>query len=115
MPFKPRPQPAQSGTMDNLINDLFPQIRIQKKLEAQALPELPPNIPTKFWCDNPDVAVPVGSECCFNHWIGLPRDKIGDPKPIFDYEVNLYQDLLDHKYIWIKKARGLGITEFFLR
>jgi hypothetical protein len=74
--------------------------------------------------------------CCFNHIIGLPtKGKI--EKPIFDYEKILYDSLLDldnehsnilnhtdnqnhtfnfkHKHLWVKKATGLGVTEFFLR
>jgi hypothetical protein len=65
-------------------------------------------------------------DCCFNHIIGLPT-KEGLEKPIFDYQQLLYEDLLspdfcnplNHgfkgKHLWIKKATGLGVTEFFLR
>lgn len=48
-------------------------------------------------------------------------DKIGRPEkndqlhPIYPYESEVYEELQKHKYIWIKKATGLGITEFFLR
>jgi hypothetical protein len=64
--------------------------------------------------------------CCFNHIIGLPT-KDGLEKPIFDYQKLLYESLLSpdfcnplnhdfkDKHLWIKKATGLGITEFFLR
>jgi hypothetical protein len=64
--------------------------------------------------------------CCFNHIIGLPT-KDGLEKPIFDYQELLYEALLSpdfcnplnhdfkDKHLWIKKATGLGITEFFLR
>jgi hypothetical protein len=50
--------------------------------------------------------------------------KEGVEKPIFDYEKILYDALLDndalnhsfkHKHLWVKKATGLGVTEFFLR
>jgi hypothetical protein len=75
--------------------------------------------------------------CCFNHIIGLPtRD--GIRKPLFDYEQMLYRALLDRgylnsipsmpsndpsniahsfkvKHLWVKKATGLGVTEFMLR
>jgi hypothetical protein len=44
----------------------------------------------------------------------LPQ-KIGVSKPFFDYEFDILKLLESHKYIWIKKATGLGITEFFLR
>jgi len=33
----------------------------------------------------------------------------------FDYEQELEQILKENKYLWIKKATGLGISEFFLR
>jgi hypothetical protein len=64
--------------------------------------------------------------CCFNHIIGLPT-KEGLEKPIFDYQELLYEALLSpdfcnplnhdfkDKHLWIKKATGLGVTEFFLR
>ena len=64
--------------------------------------------------------------CCFNHVIGLPKKEAVE-KPIFDYEKLLFDCLLDnnysnnlnhtfkHKHLWVKKATGLGVTEFFLR
>src|SRR6187200_637080 len=65
-------------------------------------------------------------ECCFNHIIGLPTKEELE-KPIFDYQELLYEALLSpdfcnpinhdfkDKHLWIKKATGLGVTEFFLR
>jgi hypothetical protein len=62
-------------------------------------------------------------QCCFNHIIGPPT-KEEEEKAIFDYEKILYHALLDndnsihtfkHKHLWVKKATGLGVTEFFLR
>ena len=70
--------------------------------------------------------------CCFNHIIGLPK-KDGKRKPLFDYETMLYRALLKpgflnsststgnilhafkEKHLWVKKATGLGVTEFMLR
>jgi hypothetical protein len=58
---------------------------------------------------------PKGSKpCCFWHALGLP-EKNGTPMPMFDYEQQIYEALQAHPYLWIKKATGLGITEFFLR
>jgi late competence protein required for DNA uptake (superfamily II DNA/RNA helicase) len=34
---------------------------------------------------------------------------------MFDYEKEIYDALQQTKYVWIKKATGLGITEFCLR
>src|SRR6266496_1956117 len=65
---------------------------------------------SKFWCDDKGNHI----DCCFNHIIGLPL-KGKEPKPIFDYEMEIYDTLLQHKRVWIKKATGLGITEFMLR
>ena len=52
--------------------------------------------------------------CCFNHIIGLPI-KDEEVKPLFDYEQIIFNSLEENKHIWIKKATGLGITEFMLR
>jgi hypothetical protein len=68
----------------------------------------------------------TNGDCCFNHIIGLPT-KEGVEKAMFDYEKILYDsiffvnDVLNHnhtfkhKHLWVKKATGLGVTEFFLR
>jgi hypothetical protein len=54
--------------------------------------------------------------CCFNHIIGLPQ-KDGNHKPLYDYENIIYDTLQEHKHkhVWIKKATGLGVSEFMLR
>jgi late competence protein required for DNA uptake (superfamily II DNA/RNA helicase) len=35
--------------------------------------------------------------------------------PLFDYEQLLFNELQSQKHLWIKKATGLGVTEFMLR
>ena len=70
--------------------------------------------------------IKMKGECCFNHIIGLPtKDRI--EKSIFGYEKLLFDSLLmpefynpskhdfKNKHLWVKKATGLGVTEFFLR
>lgn len=59
--------------------------------------------------------------CCFNHLIGLPEkpddnDRM-QPHPMYPYEIELYDSLIvkGEKWQWVKKATGLGITEFYLR
>jgi hypothetical protein len=60
--------------------------------------------------------------CCFNHIIGLPQ-KDGIDKPLYDCEKIIFDYLVTHngnadpsnKHLWIKKATGLGISEFMLR
>lgn len=56
-----------------------------------------------------------GGKCCFNHAVGLPRKGDKPPLPLFDYEHELYDAVLAHKRVWVKKATGLGVTEFMLR
>jgi len=58
---------------------------------------------------------PGNGVCCFNSIIGYPQ-KNGQSLPIFDYEKDIVNDLDSGvKYLAIKKARGIGITELFLR
>jgi hypothetical protein len=60
--------------------------------------------------------------CCFNHIIGLPQ-RNGIVKPLYDYEKIIFDSLVTRngntssngKHLWIKKATGLGISEFMLR
>ena len=77
-----------------------------------------------FWIWNKQehlkTAVETNQNCCFNHIVGLP---IKDSRefPLFDYEKILYDNLMTQdgsfkdKHLWIKKATGLGISEFMLR
>ena len=61
-------------------------------------------------------------ECCFNHIIGLPQ-KDGIDKPLYNYEEIIFDSLVTYdgntnsyrKHLWIKKATGLGVSEFMLR
>ena len=65
-------------------------------------------------------ATATNGQCCFNHVVGLPtKDK--KEYPLFDYEKILYDSLMSvdgsfkDKHLWVKKATGLGVTEFMLR
>ena len=56
-------------------------------------------------------------DCCFNHIIGLPQ-KDGVDKPLYDYQQIIFDSLVTQsgsKHLWIKKATGLGVSEFMLR
>ena len=62
-------------------------------------------------------------ECCFNHIIGLPQKDSVD-KPLYDYEKIIFDSLVtqngnsssaNKKHLWIKKATGLGISEYIVR
>jgi hypothetical protein len=62
----------------------------------------------------------TNGQCCFNHVVGLPQ-KDKKEYPLFDYEKLLYDTLLcvdgdfKDRHLWVKKATGLGVTEFMLR
>jgi hypothetical protein len=61
--------------------------------------------------------IKTDGDCCFNHIIGLPQ-KDGDDKPLYDYEKIIFDALVTqtgNKHLWIKKATGLGVSEFMLR
>ncbi len=59
----------------------------------------------------------TNGDCCFNHIIGLPQTD-GNDKPIYNYGQIIFDSLFTHndgnKHLWIKKATGLGISEFML-
>ena len=53
-------------------------------------------------------------DCCFNCIIGWPR-KNDTAFPIFDYEELIFKTIEENQNIWIKKARGIGVTTFLIR
>ena len=77
-----------------------------------------------FWIWDKDQhrqqAQATNGNCCFNHVVGLPQ-KDKREFPLFDYEKILYDSLMSvdgnfkDKHLWVKKATGLGVTEFMLR
>jgi hypothetical protein len=52
--------------------------------------------------------------CCFNHILGLPL-KNNKEYPIFEFQKQIYDSLENSQNIWIKKARGIGVTTFLIR
>lgn len=52
--------------------------------------------------------------CCFNHMLSLPR-KDGVSYPLFRFQKIIFDILEQNPNVWIKKARGLGLTTFILR
>jgi hypothetical protein len=66
--------------------------------------------------------VKTDGHCCFNHIVGLPQKDAVD-KPLYGYEKIIFDCLVARngntnshgKHLWIKKATGLGISEFMLR
>jgi hypothetical protein len=64
-----------------------------------------------FDCGN----FPGTGTCCFNSLVGYPV-KNNQAFPIHDYQMNIVNDMQGGiKYLCIKKARGIGITELMLR
>ncbi|MGB9168903.1 MAG: hypothetical protein WCB31_08250 [Nitrososphaeraceae archaeon] len=55
-----------------------------------------------------------GIDCCFNHLIGLPQ-KNNKEYPLFDYEQLIINAIENNQHVWIKKSRGIGVTELVLR
>jgi hypothetical protein len=107
----------------------FKDLRKRVCIETQQQSRLLERLRSKpFWIwsvkEHKQEDVKTNGDCCFNHIIGLPT-KEGMEKAIFDYEKILYNSLLingisnhndfKHKHLWVKKATGLGVTEFFLR
>jgi hypothetical protein len=96
---------------------------LQKLVESQSQPgQTSPlfdrlaNKPFWYWDQqqHKQQDIKTKGDCCFNHIIGLPT-KDGHDMPLLHYQKTLYDSLQDHKHIWIKKSRGIGVTEFLLR
>lgn len=99
------------------FKDLKKKITILDPSSQQTrLFELLKNKPFWFWDINQHKIEDrrTNGLCCFNHIIGLPT-KNQVEKPFFDYEKILFDVIQNERHIWIKKATGLGITEFILR
>src|SRR4249919_2458161 len=100
----------------------------QKLKEFNPYPDLPDDNPlsdnsslkifegVSFWCGNPISKSTKYDKvnCCFNHIIGLPI-KNGIEHPIYDYELEMQEAIESNQHVWIKKARGIGATEFLIR
>ena len=56
----------------------------------------------------------TNGNCCIQHVLGLPI-KNGKAFPIFDFQKQIFDYLEEYQNIWIKKARGIGVTTFLIR
>jgi hypothetical protein len=100
-----------------LFKDLHKLVAEQQQPEARKqLYDRLKDKPFWFWdvAEHTQQYIRTRGDCCFNHIIGLPQ-KEGVDKPLFSYEHIIYDTLQDHKHTWIKKATGLGVSEFMLR
>jgi hypothetical protein len=92
---------------------------VQEQQQPEARKQLYGRLRNKefwFWdiAEHTQEYIRTRGDCCFNHIIGLPQKEAID-KPLFSYEQIIYDTLQDHKHTWIKKATGLGVSEFMLR
>ena len=105
------------------FKDLKKRIALEAMHEYKAFERLR-NRPFWIWSieEHRQEDLRSNGDCCFNHIISLPS-KDGIDKPLYDYEKIIFDSLVTqngninsyNKHLWIKKATGLGVTEFFLR
>jgi hypothetical protein len=107
------------------FKDLKKRLSLETTFQQQSkLFEICENKP--FWIWNVEehkrADIRTNGGCCFNHIIGLP-EKNGVGKPLYNYQKIIFDSLVTpnsntssySKHLWIKKATGLGISEFMLR
>ncbi len=58
--------------------------------------------------------VKTNGHCCFNHLISLPT-KDDKQYQLFNFQALIFNTVERNQNVWIKKARGIGITTFMLR
>jgi len=102
-------------------------------LKEQLLAEAPELAGCEFWRwdlsdkDHAAVCQAEKGKCCFWHIIGVPEkehligkkangNEILESKPhgMKQYEKEWFDALQENRYIWVKKAAGMGATTFFL-
>ncbi|MFL6384337.1 MAG: DEAD/DEAH box helicase family protein [Nitrososphaeraceae archaeon] len=101
------------------FKDLKKRVSLQVSQEETRLFERLKGKPFWIWDkqQHKQEDIRTNGDCCFNHIIGLPQ-KDGVDKPFYDYEQLIFDSLATHnsnKHLWIKKATGLGVSEFLLR
>jgi hypothetical protein len=101
------------------FKDLKKKIRLEVTQQQSRLFERLQNKPFWIWNigEHKQEDIKTNGDCCFNHVVGLPQ-KDGIDKPLYDYQKILFEFLVsqnNNKHLWIKKATGLGISEFMLR
>ena len=101
------------------FKDLKKRVTLEAAQHQSKLSERLLNKPFWIWNieEHKQEDVQTNGDCCLNHIIGLPQ-KDGNDKPLYDYERIIFDSLVtqnSNKHLWIKKATGLGISEFMLR
>jgi hypothetical protein len=104
------------------FKDLKRRVSLETKQQSKLFERLQ-NKPFWIWniAEHKQEDIRTNGDCCFNHIIGLPH-KDGIDRPLYDYEEMIFNSLVANygnanpeKHIWIKKATGLGVSEFMLR
>ena len=72
---------------------------------------------TEFYCAWSGISKDCSEDNpkCFNHIVKCPKNKNGQPNPLFDYQQKLFDTIMKHKMVYCLKASGLGITETMVR
>lgn len=71
---------------------------------------------THFYCEWSNIEnCNENTPKCYNHLMGLPKNKDGKTNKLFDYQHQLFKVLQRRKMVFLLKATGLGITEFMIR
>jgi hypothetical protein len=101
------------------FKDLRKRVTLETSQQQYRLFEKLLNKPFWIWNieEHRQEDIKTNGDCCFNHIIGLPQ-KDGNDKALYDYEQIIFNSLVtqnSNKHLWIKKATGLGISEFMLR
>jgi hypothetical protein len=106
------------------FKDLKKRVSLEITQEQSRLFERLQNKPFWIWNieEHKHQDLITNGDCCFNHIIGLPQ-KDGNDKALYDYERIIFDSLITqnnnsnpgNKHLWIKKATGLGLSEFMLR
>ncbi|MGB8024214.1 MAG: hypothetical protein WCF06_07845 [Nitrososphaeraceae archaeon] len=101
------------------FKDLKKRVTLEAAQHRSRLSERLLNKPFWIWNieQHKQEDVRTNDDCCFNHIIRLPQ-RDGNDKPFYDYQQIIFESLVaqnGNKHLWIKKAIGLGISEFTLR
>jgi hypothetical protein len=101
------------------FKDIKRRVTLEATIQQSKLFERLQNKPFWIWniTEHKQEDIKTNGYCCFNHIIGLPQ-KFGIGSPLYDYEKLVFDSLVTYngnKHVWIKKATGLGISEFMLR
>jgi hypothetical protein len=101
------------------FKDLRKRVCLEAAQQQYRLTEKLHNKPFWIWDvqEHKQEDIKTNGYCCFNHMIRLPQKDSVD-KPLYDYERIIFDSLVTqsgNKHVWIKKATGLGVSEFMLR